>query len=163
MSHLSSQHLFDLPLRILKWNAQKGVWSCAFWPSTSCNLILHVLTICHEKPTQSTHCVGAKTFNLWSLSPALCNLWLLLVLKSCERIGLPGDWMPLIHFYWAVLSLTLDQNIRGFSLTWQWFLMSSCTIASGYLLKCWQQGAIFLGCHNQNKFSHQQLTHLLQR
>ena len=51
----------------------------AFPPSNPRNLITRVLTICHEKHTQSTHCVGAKAFELRSLSPALCNLFLLLV------------------------------------------------------------------------------------
>ena len=64
-----------------EWNAQNAVWSCWFWPSTPGNMITRVLTICHEKPTQSTHsvCVRAKAFDIRSLSPSLRNLSLLLV------------------------------------------------------------------------------------
>ena len=44
-------------------------------------MMTRVLTICHEKPTQNTHCVcvRAKAFDLRSLSPSLRNLSLLLV------------------------------------------------------------------------------------
>ena len=37
---------------------------CTFRPSTPWNLITHVLIICHEKPTQSTYCIGAKRLTL---------------------------------------------------------------------------------------------------
>ena len=52
-----------------------------FGPSTTCNLITRVLTICHVKLTQST-ALEQKRFDLRSLSPALRNLWLLLVCTS---------------------------------------------------------------------------------
>ena len=52
---------------------------CTFEPSITCNLIVHVLTICHMKLMQS---IGLEEnyFDLWSLSPTLRNLWLLLVI-----------------------------------------------------------------------------------
>ena len=40
---------------------------------------MHFLTICHVELTQST-ALEQKHFDLRSLSPALCNLWLLLVI-----------------------------------------------------------------------------------
>ena len=46
---------------------------------TERNLITRVLTNCHMKLTQST-VIEQKRFDLLSLSPALCNLWLLLVI-----------------------------------------------------------------------------------
>ena len=46
---------------------------------TERNLITRALTICHEKLTQSI-AMEQKCFDLRSLSPALSNLWLLLVL-----------------------------------------------------------------------------------
>ena len=49
-----------------------------FGPSITRNLITRVLTICHVKLTQST-ALEQKRFDLRSLSPALRNLWLLLV------------------------------------------------------------------------------------
>ena len=52
---------------------------CTFGPSITCNLIVHVLTICHMKLMQSIG-LEEKHFDLWSLSPTLCNLWLLLVI-----------------------------------------------------------------------------------
>ena len=51
---------------------------CTFGPFVTRNLIRHVLTICHLKLMQSTG-LEQKRFDLWSLSPTLCNLWLLLV------------------------------------------------------------------------------------
>ena len=61
-----------------EWNAQKAIRSCMFGPSITRNLIMRVLTICHVKLTRST-VMGQKGFDLRYLSPALCNLWLLLV------------------------------------------------------------------------------------
>ena len=52
---------------------------CTFGPSITCNLIVHVLTICHMKLMQSIG-LEEKHFDLWSLSPTLRNLWLLLVI-----------------------------------------------------------------------------------
>ena len=46
---------------------------------TERNLVMRALTICHEKLTQSI-AMEQKCFDLRSLSPALSNLWLLLVL-----------------------------------------------------------------------------------
>ena len=46
---------------------------------TERNLITRALTICHQKLTQSI-AMEQKCFDLRSLSPALSNLWLLLVL-----------------------------------------------------------------------------------
>ena len=37
-----------------KWNAHNTFWLHAFRPLTTCNLIMHVLTICHVKLMQST-------------------------------------------------------------------------------------------------------------
>ena len=54
-----------------------------FGPSITRNLITRVLTICHVKLTQST-ALEQKRFDLRSLSPALRNLWLLLV---CTRLA----------------------------------------------------------------------------
>ena len=48
--------------------------------STACNLIMHVLTICHVKLTQST-ALEQERFELWLLSPTLHNLWLLVLKK----------------------------------------------------------------------------------
>ena len=50
---------------------------CTFGPSITCNLIVHVLTICHMKLMQSIG-LEEKHFDLWSLSPTLRNFWLLL-------------------------------------------------------------------------------------
>ena len=52
---------------------------CTFEPSITCNLIVHVLTICHMKLMQSIG-LEEKHFDLWSLSPTLRNFWLLLVI-----------------------------------------------------------------------------------
>ena len=49
-----------------------------FGPSITRNLITRVFTICHVKLTQRT-ALEQKRFDLPSLSPALRNLWLLLV------------------------------------------------------------------------------------
>ena len=59
-------------------DAQNTIWSRAFRPSTPRNLIARVLTICHVKHTQSI-AMEQKRSDFQSLSPALPNLWLLLV------------------------------------------------------------------------------------
>ena len=59
------------------WNAQNALWSRAFGPSITRNLITRVLTICHVKRTRNP-APEQKRFDLPSLSPAH-NLWLLLV------------------------------------------------------------------------------------
>ena len=86
-SHVCSQHLFGPPLRM------NGTYRTQFEHTHSnllpLNLMTHVWTICHEKPTQSTHCTVAKTFDLGSSSPTLLNHWLLHVqvclhISSCQ-------------------------------------------------------------------------------
>ena len=66
-----------------EWNAQNLIWSRVFRPSTPRNLIGRVLTICQVKLTQGTALEQnpgeQKRLDLRSLSPALRNLWLLLV------------------------------------------------------------------------------------
>ena len=56
------------------------------------DLITHVLTICHVKLTQST-VLEQKCFDLPLLWPALCNLWLLLVIK-CIFYRSSGEIVP---------------------------------------------------------------------
>ena len=60
-----------------EWNAQSAIWSRAFGPSITCNLMTCVLTICHVKLTQNT-AMEQKRFELRLLLPTLRNLWLLL-------------------------------------------------------------------------------------
>ena len=74
-SHVCSQHLFGPPLRMNR--IYRTQFEHARFNLLSLNLITHVWTISHEKPTQSTHCTGAKTFDLRSSSPTLLNLWIL--------------------------------------------------------------------------------------
>ena len=62
------------------------IWSCVIWPSTSCNLITRVLTVCHVKLTQNT-ALQQKCVDLQSLSPGLPNLWLLLVINMIFRLS----------------------------------------------------------------------------
>ena len=86
-SHVYSQHLFGPPLRMNR--IYRTQFEHARFSLLPLNLITHVWTICHEKPTQSTHCTGVKTFDLRSLSPTLLNLWLLhvqvyLYISSCQ-------------------------------------------------------------------------------
>ena len=64
-----------------EWNALNAIWSRAFGPSIIRHLITHVLTICHVKLAQSA-ALYQKRFDLRSLSPALRNLRLLLVILS---------------------------------------------------------------------------------
>ena len=61
-----------------EWNAQSAIWWRAFGPSITRNMITRVLTICHVK-LYAKHRVEQKRVLLRSLSPALHNLWLLLV------------------------------------------------------------------------------------
>ena len=74
-SHVCSQHSFGLPLRMNRKHVTQfnhahldllslAFWSCMFWP-----------TICHVKLMQST-ALEQKRFDLRSLLPTLCNLWL---------------------------------------------------------------------------------------
>ena len=76
-SHVCSQHSFGLPLR-MNADAQKAIWPRAFGPSFSRNPITRVFTICHVIFTQSP-AIERKRFDFWSLSPAVRNFWLLLV------------------------------------------------------------------------------------
>ena len=73
-----SQHLFGLPLRMDGMHRTQFdhlhldllslvIWSCMLWPSD------------HMKHAQQQHALELKPFGLWSLSPALRNVWLLLV------------------------------------------------------------------------------------
>ena len=76
---------------------------------TERNLITRVLTNCHMKRTQST-AIEQKRFDLRSLSPALCNLCLLLVilcfsLPTCHE----KSWGPLVsHFTLCLFSFQQD-------------------------------------------------------
>ena len=87
VSHVCSQHLFGPPLRTNRICRRQ--FEHVRFNLLPLNLITHVWTICHGKPTQSTHCTGAKTFDLGSSSPTLLNLWLLhvqvyLYISSCQ-------------------------------------------------------------------------------
>ena len=84
-----------------EWNAQNTLWSCAFGPSITRNLITRVLTICHVKRTQST----ALEQNLRSLSPALHNLWLLLVIT-----------LKFLCYLYSEVSLTIFQELQNIAL-----------------------------------------------
>ena len=69
---------------------KNAIRSRAFEPSVARNLIARVLTIYRLKRTQIT-ALKHDRFVLWSLPPALCNLWLLLVL-FCGCRGYQGRW-----------------------------------------------------------------------
>ena len=98
-------------------------WSCVIWPSTSCNLITRVLTVCHVKLTQNT-ALQQKCFHLQSLSPALPNLWLLLVINMIFRLSKVrrvGD--QLLEAVWDKhrgFSSTHFLYTRGFSYMVSW-------------------------------------------
>ena len=77
-SHVCSKLSFSSPLRMNGMQRMQFDHT-AFWPSIPRNLITHVLTIFHVKFMQSAM-LEWKRFDLPSLSPALCNLWLLLVM-----------------------------------------------------------------------------------
>ena len=78
-SHVRSQHLFALPLSINGMHRTQFDHAYLDLLLTS-NLNTRVLTICHVKLMQIT-ALEQKRFDLRSLSPALRNLWLLLVVK----------------------------------------------------------------------------------
>ena len=80
-SHVCTQHSFGLPLRM------NGMPKTQLRPCTPRNLITRVLTICYVKLTQST-VLEQKRLDLRSLSPALPNLWLLLVITHASRVCL---------------------------------------------------------------------------
>ena len=75
-SHVCSQCSFGLPLRMNWMNKMQFDHVCFYFlPSLSDHLFL---TICHVKLMQST-ALEQKCLDLRSFSPALNNLWLLLV------------------------------------------------------------------------------------
>ena len=61
-----------------EWNSSKAICDHARSDLGTCNFITRVLIIYHVKVMQST-AFEQKRFDLRSLSPILCNLWLLLV------------------------------------------------------------------------------------
>ena len=66
----------DFHLEGMEYTKRNVITHVTFYPL---NLITRVLTICHMKLTQST-VLEQKRLNLWSLSPPLPILWLLLFL-----------------------------------------------------------------------------------
>ena len=112
-------------------------WSCVIWPSTSCNLITRVLTVCHVKLTQNT-ALQQKCFDLQLLSPALPNLWLLLVINMIFRLSK----------VWRVRDQLLEavwDKHRGFSTTH--FL---CTRGFSYMVS-WDNWAKERLCNRREK------------
>ena len=84
-SHVCSKLSFRPPLRMNGMQRTQFDYA-TFWPSIPCNMITHVLTICHVKFMQSTM-FEWKCFDLPSLSPTLRNLWLLLVIFIvCDKV-----------------------------------------------------------------------------
>ena len=86
-SHPCSQHSFGIPLRMYGMHkthfdhAYLDLLSLVFW---SC-----VLTICHVKLTQSTAMVQKQ-----SLLPALCNLWLpVLLVIYCNEYYVESEML----------------------------------------------------------------------
>ena len=59
-----------------EWNSSKAICDHARSDLGTCNFITRVLIIYHVKVTQST-AFEQKRFDLRSLPPILCNLWLL--------------------------------------------------------------------------------------
>ena len=83
-SHVCSQYcVFVWTSTKNVWNASNALWSRLFGPSITRHLITRVLTVTW-KLRQST-ALKPKRFGLWSLSPALCSLWLLLVLPLNKK------------------------------------------------------------------------------
>ena len=78
--HVCSQNSFGLPRKMNGINVQNAIWSPAFGPSVTRNLIMCVLTISHVKLMQST-VLAQKCFEIRSLSPIFHNLWLLLMIN----------------------------------------------------------------------------------
>ena len=108
-----------------EWNASHAIWSHAFRPSITCDLITHVLTICHVKLTQST-VFEQKCFDLPSLSPALRNLWLLLVYRGrqCAKFDIFGTMGTIViesprgAFQWYNIMLySITKCLISFSLS----------------------------------------------
>ena len=85
--------------------------------STESNLITRVLTNCHLKLTQST-AKEQKRFDLRSLSPALCNLLLLLLIlffslptcheKKLRPLGQPLYTLPVFRSTGSSRRLVVD-------------------------------------------------------
>ena len=85
--HVCSQHLFGLPLRM--YGMHRTQFDHESPPSTPHDLITCVLAICHVKhgETYAKHSNGAKSLlDLRSLSPALSNFWLLLVMTITKSV-----------------------------------------------------------------------------
>ena len=77
--HVCSQYSFGLPLKVRMDRMHRTQFDHARLDLLpTCNLITHVLTICHVKRMQST-VLEQKRFGLRLLSRAFRNLWLLLV------------------------------------------------------------------------------------
>ena len=53
-----------------EWSVENVIRLCAFQPSTSCNVIMHVLTICEVKLMQS-RLMEQKHLYFWLLSPSV--------------------------------------------------------------------------------------------
>ena len=53
-----------------EWSVENVIRLCAFQPSTSCNVIMHVLTICEVKLMQSS-LMEQKHLYFWLLSPSV--------------------------------------------------------------------------------------------
>ena len=85
--HVCSRHLFGLPLRM--YGMHRTRFDHESPPSTPHDLIMCVLSICHVKhgETYAKHSNGAKSLlDLQSLSPALSNFWLLLVITITKSV-----------------------------------------------------------------------------
>ena len=102
-SHVCSQHLFGLQLRMYgmhgtqfdhaRWDLLSLViWSRLFWPSVTWNL---------RKAQRWS--LEQKCFEVRSLSPALRNLWLLIVLFI---------YLFIIIFKWNMLYISCTQYLR---------------------------------------------------
>ena len=79
MSRLKMQIILSIKCLLLLRGDKKS--PRPFGPSITRNLITRVLTICHVKLFRTA--LEQKRFDLRSLSPALRNLWLLLI---CTRL-----------------------------------------------------------------------------
>ena len=103
-----SQHPFGLPLRM--YGMHRTLWSWASRPSTPCNLIMRVLTICHVKLMQST-AMEQKRFDLWSLSSPLPNLWLYYYFNT-----ILSRWKFSCYLLLPMAKMDMDWNTSFFKL-----------------------------------------------
>ena len=125
-------------------NAQNAIWSRAFGPSITRNLITRFLTICHVKRSQRT-ALEQKRFDLRSLSPALRNLWLLLVITLkflCYLYSFDHRFKEILNFlklynsYSATAYALLDfTNIYETILNWRY----SFSVQVQAVMKSYQQ------------------------